>query len=141
MRRISPAPRSLCFSASLFSAYTVEFFANIRDKRKQWTAATLVVLTPVMLLPVYGYTADLKTYYLLFTVVSIILLLVIFLKQKTRLYALRLVCTVCMSVFAQKYTPMIDQNAEIIPPETESILYLENHLKGGERILSQHDAR
>ena len=58
-----------CFSASLFSAYTVEIFANIRDKRKQWTAATLVVLTPVMLLLVYGYTADLKIYYLLFTVV------------------------------------------------------------------------
>lgn len=119
----------------------MEIFANIRDKRKQWTAAALVVLTPVMLLPVYGYTADLKIYNLLFSVASIILLLVIFLKQKTWLYALCLVCTVCMSVFAQKYTPMIDQNAEIIPPETESVLYLENHLKDGERILSQHDAR
>ena len=125
-----------CFSASLLSAYIVEAFTNIHEKRKQWTAATLVVLTPVMLLLVYGYTADLKIYYLLFSVVSILLLLVIFLKQKTWLYALCLVCTVCMSVFAQKYTPMIDQNAEIIPPETESILYLENHLKGGERILS-----
>ena len=79
--------------------------------------------------------------HLLFSAVSIILLLVIFLKQKTWLYALCLVFPVCMSVFAQKYTPMIDQNAEIISPETESILYLENHLKGGERILSRHDAR
>ena len=125
-----------CLSASLLSAYIVETFSNIREKRKQWTAATLVVLTPVILLLVYGYTEDIKKSYLYFFIITLLLLLVIFLKQKIWLYALCLVSTVCMAVFAQEYTPTIDQNAEVIPPETESISYMKNHLENGERILS-----
>ncbi len=125
-----------CFSASIISSHIVDILLSVREKRKQWTAATLVVLVPIIILLVYGYATPLKIYYLLYLFVTVLLVLIIFFKQRILLYALCLVCTVCMTVFARKYTPMIDQNAEIIPPETESIMYLENHLKNGERILS-----
>lgn len=125
-----------CFSASLLSAYVVESFLSINEKRKQRITAILVALTPIIIYLIYGYSTPLKEYYLIYLVVTVLLVLVIFFKKRIWLYALCLVCTVCMTLFAQKYTPIIDQNADIIPPETESILYLENHLKNGERILS-----
>lgn len=125
-----------CFSASILSAYIMENILNIREKRKQRIASMLVAIMPIVILLVYGYAEPLRINYLLFLVVAVLLVLIIFFKQRILLYALCFVCTVSMSVFAQKYTPMIDQNAEIIPPATESILYLENNLKNGERMLS-----
>ena len=124
-----------CFSTSILSAYILENLLSIREKREKWIAATLVVLTPILVLLVYGYATSLNTYYLIYLLVAVLLVLIIFFKRRIWRYLLCLVCTVCMTLFAQKYTPMIEQNAEIIPPETESILYLENHLENGERVL------
>ena len=124
-----------CFSASLLSAYSLEAFSTMRTKRRQWIAAGLVVLTPIGVLLAYGYTTELKPYYLCFLLAAILLVLVILCKQRIWRYGLCLLCTVCMAVFAREYTPMIEQEAPIIPPETESVSYLKNHLNEGERVL------
>lgn len=125
-----------CFSASILSAYIIDIYSSINDKWKQMIISMLVVITPIIILMIYGYIEQLKIYYLLFSVVTVLLVLIIYFKQRIFIYALCFICTFCMALFAQMYTPLIDQNADIIPLETESISYLEDHTKNDERILS-----
>lgn len=125
-----------CFSASLLSAYTVEALSHLSGKRRQWIAVTLVAVTPILVWLAYGYTAELKEYYFLLAIVAVLLAATILRKERAWRYGLCLVCAVCMAVFARQYTPMIDRDAPVIPPETESITYLKQNLKDGERILS-----